>query len=111
MAMKESPETDSTSPDTVAMAMEESPEIPAGAELPEQNYHVIVGSFKSQQKAESFTVKLKDLGYEPEILGSDIDYFRIALYSTAQKQDAKDLLAELRAEHGMERAWVLTASR
>lgn len=77
-------------------------------ELTQYQYHLIVGSFKSESYAVKMADQLKLQGYAPHILSTDDDLYRVALHPSAHIEDAMDKLDQLRKEPGMERAWILT---
>lgn len=80
---------------------------PASPEPTQKKYHLIAGSFKSRQNAELLADQLNARGFYPEILPSDAEYLRVALFSSTQKQVALDKLTEIRKEPGMERTWLM----
>lgn len=81
---------------------------PVTPEIAGDNYCVIAGSFISQENAESHSTLLSNQGYATEILDKEGEYFRVALFSSAQKKEAVDFLAQVRNEPGMERSWILS---
>jgi cellulose synthase/poly-beta-1,6-N-acetylglucosamine synthase-like glycosyltransferase/cell division protein FtsN len=93
------------------IVQEEEPivqEEPPADELTHYQYHLIVGSFKSESYAFQMADQLKHQGYAPEILSSENGFYRVAVHPYAHIQDAMDNLDQLRKEPGMERAWILT---
>jgi len=93
---------ESKSVDSTETATEALP-VPAVAR---ETYHIIVGSFKSRENADRLVKTLKAEGYKPEILLSDDSSSRVSLISVSKRQNALDILEQVRSEPGMEHAWI-----
>jgi cellulose synthase/poly-beta-1,6-N-acetylglucosamine synthase-like glycosyltransferase len=94
------------SADSTEAVSEDTPEPPVVPAVVQENYHIIVGSYISRENADRLVEKLMTQGYDPEIILSDDQYARVALYSLTVLQDAQDILEQIRTEPGMERAWI-----
>ncbi len=99
-------ETSPAAGEKTSLTVGDTPQIEIQAPVNEK-FHIIVGSFSSETNANHMAEKLKDRGYEPEILLLDDSHIRIALYSEPTREKALQVLEKLRTEPGMEKAWIL----
>ncbi|MFP4024994.1 MAG: SPOR domain-containing protein [Thiohalospira sp.] len=70
-------------------------------------FHLIAGSFKKIENAEKFCNDLKAMGYEPEIIESGENLFRISIYSYSDEISALKKLYKLRETSEIKSVWVL----
>jgi hypothetical protein len=88
----------------------EKPALPTGEETPKPKYsefHIIAGSFKKLENAEVFSSKLKDKGYNPEIIRSEENLIRIAIFSFTDETEALTKLYSLRESSDIKSVWIL----
>jgi len=97
---------ENTTPDESTLPDEVASDSSHAVVSAQKKYHIIVGSFKSQENAHRVIENLKNMGYEPEILPGEDSLARIALYTLDNRQEALDALKELRSEPGWENAWL-----
>lgn len=86
------------------------PARPAGEEEAKPKYsefHIIAGSFKKIENAEIFSSKLKNKGYEAEIIHSEENLIRIAIFSYTNETEALTKLYSLRAKSELKSVWIL----
>ncbi|HSH53121.1 MAG TPA: HU family DNA-binding protein [Bacteroidales bacterium] len=70
-------------------------------------FHLIAGSFKKMENAEKFCSDLKAMGYEPEIIESEKNLLRIAIYSYPDEISALKKLYRLRETSEIKSVWIL----
>ena len=70
-------------------------------------FHIIAGSFKKIENAEKFASKIRDKGYETEIIQSGENLIRIAIYSYTNETEALKKLYELRENSDLKSVWIL----
>ena len=70
-------------------------------------FHIIAGSFKKIENAEIFSIELKSKGYNPEIIQSDENIFRIAIYTYTDETTALKELYRLRKKADIKSVWIL----
>ena len=70
-------------------------------------FHIIAGSFKKMKNAEEFSAKLKNKGYNPEIIQSDENLIRISIYSFTDETLALKELYRLREKSEIKSVWIL----
>ncbi len=70
-------------------------------------FHIIAGSFKRMKNAERFSSELKNKGYNPEIIKSDENLIRIAIFSYSDETEALKKLYKLRETSGIKSVWIL----
>ena len=70
-------------------------------------FHIIAGSFKKMGNAEEFSAKLKNKGYNPEIIQSDENLIRISIYSFTDETLALKKLYRLREKSEIKSVWIL----
>ncbi|MFO7828297.1 MAG: HU family DNA-binding protein [Bacteroidales bacterium] len=70
-------------------------------------FHIIAGSFKKAENAEKFCRDLNQLGYEPEIIKSGENLFRISIYSYTDETSALKKLYKLRETSELNSVWIL----
>ena len=70
-------------------------------------FHIIAGSFKKMENAEKFSDELKNKGYDPEIIQSGENIFRIAIYTYTDETTALKELYRLRKKSDIKSVWIL----
>jgi hypothetical protein len=70
-------------------------------------FHIIAGSFKRMENAEKFSSELKQKGYNPEIIKSDENLIRIAIFSYTDETEALKKLYKLRESSEIKSVWIL----
>jgi len=70
-------------------------------------FHIIAGSFKKIENAEIFASKLRDKGYNTEIIQSGENLIRIAIYSYTNETEALKKLYNLRETSDLKSVWIL----
>ncbi len=97
-----------TSADTTEIVPEPVPvPIPVPARV-QKEYHIIVGSYayKARGYADILVEKFKEEGYDPGLHSIGDSLVRVSLYSTTNRREALDSLELLRAEPGLDKAWI-----
>jgi poly-beta-1,6-N-acetyl-D-glucosamine synthase len=87
--------------------------VPAPAPAPvstrvQKEYHIIVGSYvyKARGYADRMVEEFKEEGYDPGLHSIGDSLVRVSLYSTTNRREALDSLELLRAEPGLDKAWI-----
>ena len=70
-------------------------------------FHIIAGSFKKIENAEKFASKIRNKGFETEIIQSDENLIRIAIFSYTNETEALKKLYELRETSELKSVWIL----
>jgi len=71
------------------------------------NYYIITGSFSNQKNAQRQFNHLKTKGYKPKIIRSDFEHFKVSVFSSYDKEEALDSLAQLKSQEEFNAAWLL----
>ncbi|MBU8893577.1 MAG: SPOR domain-containing protein [Bacteroidales bacterium] len=71
------------------------------------SFHIVAGSFRKMENAEKFSSELKNKGYNPEIIKSDEDLIRIAIFSYNNETEALKKLYRLRETSEIKSVWIL----
>lgn len=81
------------------------------AQTPEDKYFLIAGSFLNQEYANSYEDRLKQKGYDAQVVqrqwGANNEYYRVACKSFYNKTDAYNALAEMQQTQEIENVWLL----
>ena len=72
-------------------------------------FHVMGGCFSNYDNATGLTDRLKNLGYSARLLGQYKDLHAVSYGSFARKEDALELLKDVKAQHNSS-AWLLEKS-
>lgn len=56
-----------------------------------KHYYLIVGSFENEYLAYNFSDSLSEIGYDTEILKSEIGKCRVSIYRTQDPENAKEM--------------------
>jgi len=87
--------------------IEEEAEKPATEEMT-NNYFVIAGSFSKLRNASDLQDKLKQKGYEAEVMITENRMYRVSVSSFATKAEGEKGLAEIKKKPGLESCWLLS---
>ncbi len=74
----------------------------------QNRYFIIAGSFQSLQNATEMLDKLEASGFPAEMIVTENRMYRVSLRSYADKDEALRELPRMKAESGIESAWVMT---
>jgi len=72
------------------------------------NYFVIAGSFSKLRNASDLQDKLKQKGYDAEVMITENRMYRVSVSSYATKAEGEKGLAEIKRQPGMESCWLLS---
>ena len=72
------------------------------------NYFVIAGSFKNLGNASDLQDRLKQKGFDAEVMITENRMYRVSVTSFATKEEAKKGLAEIKSKPGLESCWLLS---
>ena len=75
---------------------------------PGHKYFIIAGSFQSLQNASELMNELKAAGFPAELIITENRLYRVSVKSYAERDQAIRELPRIKAESGMEGAWVMT---
>ncbi len=70
-------------------------------------FHIIAGSFKKIKNAEIFSYELKNKGYNPQIIQSRENLYRIAIFTYTDETKALKELYKLRQNPEVKSVWIL----
>jgi len=73
-------------------------------------FHIIAGSFKKMANAEKFSNELRNKGYNPQIIKSEENLIRIAIYSYTDETEALKQLYKLRESSEIKSVWILKSN-
>lgn len=73
-------------------------------------FHIIAGSFKKMANAEKFSTEIKNKGYNPQIIKSEENLIRIAIYSYTDETEALKQLYKLRETSEINSVWILKSN-
>lgn len=71
------------------------------------NYYIITGSFSNEKNAERHLNTLKEKGYDPKIVRSDFEHYKVSVFSSYDKTEAMDSLEKLKGQEEFNSAWLL----
>jgi nucleoid DNA-binding protein len=74
----------------------------------QNSYFIIAGSFQSLQNATELMSKLKASGFPAEMIVTENRMYRVSIRSYADRDEAIRELPRVRAESGIDGAWVMT---
>ncbi len=66
---------------------------------PDFNYYVIVGSFKSVDNAKSFQSQLIEQGFAPNVLESEIGFYRVSIAAYNEEMPTRRRISQIREEY------------
>lgn len=75
---------------------------------PEHKYFIIAGSFQNLQNATELMNELRSKGFPAELIFAEGRLYRVSVKSYAESDQAIRELPRIKAESGIEGAWVMT---
>lgn len=90
-------------------AIQEKPEILVDEDFSQdqenQMYHLIVGSFTTEESAQSYLDQLVDEGFDPSIVEND-GYYRVSVFSSIYEEEVYNKKSTLSSR--LDKMWVYT---
>jgi nucleoid DNA-binding protein len=85
------------------------PEVEQPSPVSESNrYFIVAGSFKNLKNASDLQDKLKEKGYQAEVMITENRMYRVSVASYATKEEAEKGLIEINAVPGLQSCWLLS---
>lgn len=73
-----------------------------------RNFFIIAGSFSKLKNASDLQDQLNSKGYDAEVIITENRMYRVSVGSYATKEEAENVLSQIKGEAGLESSWLLS---